>query len=77
LNASLGSSALKASLRTAAADIRRFCESQKPVEWTRCGIAVGQIVRPLGVGWLLRSGRTPSADPDAADDRDPRHLRNV
>jgi histidinol dehydrogenase len=53
---------LKASLRTAAANIRRFCEWQKPVEWmhTRKGIAVGQIVRPLdSVGCYVPGGRYP------------------
>ncbi len=53
---------LKASLRTAAANIRRFCEYQKPVEWTRKrdGIIVGQIVRPLdSVGCYVPSGRYP------------------
>jgi len=54
--------ALKVSLRTAAANIRRFCEWQKPVEWmrTRKGITVGQIVRPLGsVGCYVPGGRYP------------------
>jgi histidinol dehydrogenase len=53
---------LKASLRTAAANIRRFCECQKPVEWTRTrrGIAIGQIVRPLdSVGCYVPGGRHP------------------
>jgi len=53
---------LKASMRTAAANIRRFCEWQKPVEWvrTRKGIAVGQIVRPLdSVGCYVPGGRYP------------------
>ncbi|MGA8488983.1 MAG: histidinol dehydrogenase [Terriglobales bacterium] len=53
---------LKASLRTAAANIRRFCESQKPVEWTRTrkGITVGQIARPLdSVGCYIPGGRYP------------------
>ena len=53
---------LKASLRTAAANIRRFCEWQKPVEWTRTrkGVAVGQIVRPLdSVGCYIPGGRYP------------------
>ncbi len=54
--------ALKVSLRTAAANIRRFCEWQKPVEWTRTrkGITVGQIVRPLdSVGCYVPGGRYP------------------
>jgi histidinol dehydrogenase len=53
---------LKASLRTAAANIRRFCEWQKPMEWTRTrnGITVGQIVRPLdSVGCYVPGGRYP------------------
>src|SRR5437763_247181 len=37
------------SLRQAAANIRRFCEWQKPKTWmrTRAGISLGQLVRPL------------------------------
>jgi histidinol dehydrogenase len=53
---------LKSSLRTAAANIRRFCEWQKPVEWTRTrkGITVGQIARPLdSVGCYVPGGRYP------------------
>lgn len=53
---------LKRSLRAAAANIRRFCEWQKPVEWTRNrrGISVGQIVRPLNsVGCYVPGGRHP------------------
>jgi histidinol dehydrogenase len=53
---------LKASLRSAAANIRRFCEWQKPVEWTRTrkGVTVGQIVRPLdSVGCYVPGGRYP------------------
>jgi histidinol dehydrogenase len=53
---------LKASLRAAAANIRRFCKWQKPVEWmrTRKGITVGQIVRPLdSVGCYVPGGRYP------------------
>jgi histidinol dehydrogenase len=53
---------LKASLHTAAANIRRFCERQKPAEWTRTrqGITVGQIVRPLdSVGCYIPGGRYP------------------
>jgi histidinol dehydrogenase len=53
---------LKASLRTAAANVRGFCEWQKPVEWTRTrkGITVGQIVRPLdSVGCYVPGGRYP------------------
>ncbi len=53
---------LKRSLRVAAANIRRFCEMQKPVEWmrTRRGITVGQLVRPLNsVGCYVPGGRYP------------------
>jgi histidinol dehydrogenase len=53
---------LKASLRRAAANLHRFCEWQKPVEWTRTrkGITVGQIVRPLdSVGCYVPGGRYP------------------
>src|ERR1039458_6109107 len=53
---------LKRSLRAAAANIRRFCEMQKPVEWTRTrqGISVGQLVRPLNsVGCYVPGGRYP------------------
>jgi histidinol dehydrogenase len=53
---------LRASLRAAAANIRRFCEWQKPVQWTRThkGIDVGQIVRPLdAVGCYVPGGRYP------------------
>jgi histidinol dehydrogenase len=53
---------LKASLRTAAANLRRFCRWQKPAEWTRTrnGITVGQIARPLSsVGCYVPGGRYP------------------
>jgi histidinol dehydrogenase len=53
---------LKASLRAAAANIRRFCEGQKPAEWTcnRNGITIGQLVRPLdSVGCYVPGGRYP------------------
>jgi histidinol dehydrogenase len=53
---------LKASIRTAAANIRRFCKWQRPAEWTRTrnGITVGQIVRPLdSVGCYVPGGRYP------------------
>jgi histidinol dehydrogenase len=52
----------RSSLRNAAANIRRFCEWQKPVEWmrTRQGISVGQVVRPLdSVGCYVPGGRYP------------------
>ena len=53
---------LKASLRSAAANIRRFCEWQKPSDWTRThkGLTVGQILRPLdSVGCYVPGGRYP------------------
>src|SRR6266536_5036651 len=53
---------LKGALRTAAANIRRFCEGQKPRAWmrTRSGITVGQLVRPLdSVGCYVPGGRYP------------------
>ncbi len=53
---------LRSSLRAAAANIRQFCEWQKPVEWTRTrkGISVGQLVRPLeSVGCYVPGGRYP------------------
>ena len=53
---------LRASLRQAAANIRRFCERQKPREWRRNGngISSGQIVRPLeSVGCYVPGGRHP------------------
>ena len=56
------STELRSSLRAAAANIRRFCEWQKPAEWmrTRQGISVGQIVRPLdSVGCYVPGGRYP------------------
>ena len=49
-------------MHTAAANIRRFCEWQKPAEWmrTRNGLTVGQIVRPLdSVGCYVPGGRYP------------------
>ena len=52
----------RSSLRSAAANIRRFCEWQKPVEWmrTRQGLSVGQLVRPLdSVGCYVPGGRYP------------------
>jgi histidinol dehydrogenase len=53
---------LKRSLRTAAGNIRRFCEMQKPAEWTRKskGVSLGQLVRPLSsVGCYVPGGRHP------------------
>ena len=53
---------LKSALRAAAANIRCFCEMQKPVAWTRTrnGISAGQLVRPLNsVGCYVPGGRYP------------------
>jgi histidinol dehydrogenase len=53
---------LKSALKQAAANIRQFCEWQKPKEWrrTRAGISVGQLVRPLeSVGCYVPGGRYP------------------
>jgi len=53
---------LQKSLRQAAQNIRRFCESQKPRDWgrTRGGITLGQMVRPLeSVGCYVPGGRYP------------------
>ena len=53
---------LRKSLRTAAQNIRRFCQWQKPRNWTRTrrGISLGQLVRPLeSVGCYVPGGRHP------------------
>jgi histidinol dehydrogenase len=53
---------LQTALRTAAKNIRQFCEWQKPNEWTRSrnGISLGQLVRPLdSVGCYVPGGRFP------------------
>src|SRR6185437_271034 len=53
----------KKALKSAAANIRRYCEWQKPHEWrhtTLDGILVGQIVRPLqSAGCYVPGGRYP------------------
>jgi histidinol dehydrogenase len=50
-------------LELATKNIRKFCEWQKPKEWSRSlqpGVRVGQIVRPLGrVGCYVPGGRYP------------------
>jgi histidinol dehydrogenase len=50
-------------LEQAAANIRRYCEWQKPQPWMReaqPGLRVGQLVRPLGaVGCYVPGGRYP------------------
>jgi histidinol dehydrogenase len=52
----------RSSLKLAAANIRRFCQLQKPKEWKKSfsGITVGQLVRPLdSVGCYIPGGRHP------------------
>ena len=55
--------AFRSALETAAANIRQFCQWQKPSEFLRTiqpGIKVGQIVRPLeAVGCYVPGGRYP------------------
>jgi histidinol dehydrogenase len=50
-------------LEAASANIRRYCQWQKPQEWrhsTQTGIQVGQMVRPLqSVGCYVPGGRYP------------------
>jgi len=53
---------LRTALETAAGNVRRFCEWQKPREWERVkrGRMVGQLVRPLSsVGCYVPGGRYP------------------
>jgi len=53
---------LRRALRIAEQNIRRFCEWQKPKEWTRSsnGISLGQLVRPLdSCGCYVPGGRFP------------------
>jgi histidinol dehydrogenase len=54
---------LQSAIRQAAANIRRYCEWQKPQEWQReiqPGVCVGQLVRPLeSVGCYVPGGRYP------------------
>jgi histidinol dehydrogenase len=53
---------LKRALQAAAANIRHFCDMQKPKEWTRTrkGISLGQLVRPVGsAGCYVPGGRYP------------------
>lgn len=53
---------LRGALRQAAANIRRFCQWQKPVAWMRKrkGISLGQLVRPLdSAGCYVPGGRYP------------------
>ncbi len=58
----MSSPQLRKALRIAAANIRRFCERQRPKEWTRNGngISAGQVVRPLeSVGCYVPGGSHP------------------
>jgi histidinol dehydrogenase len=53
---------LRSSLECAAANIRQFCDWQKPDCWTRTqdGISLGQILKPLqSVGCYVPGGRYP------------------
>jgi histidinol dehydrogenase len=54
---------LRDALKRAADSIRRFCEWQKPAEWTeeqQPGVRVGQLLRPLeSVGCYVPGGRYP------------------
>jgi histidinol dehydrogenase len=53
---------LRASLSQAAANIRQFCEWQKPRPWTqtRSGVSLGQLIRPIAsVGCYVPGGRYP------------------
>jgi histidinol dehydrogenase len=53
---------LRTALKQAAGNIRRFCQWQRPREWSRVqdGILLGQVVRPLGsVGCYVPGGRHP------------------
>ena len=53
----------KQALKTAAANIRQYCEWQKPQPWRNAvspGIQVGQVVRPLqSAGCYVPGGRYP------------------
>jgi histidinol dehydrogenase len=54
---------LQEAIRQAAANIRRYCEWQRPQEWQHeihPGVCVGQLVRPLeSVGCYVPGGRYP------------------
>ncbi len=53
---------LRAALRQAAGNIRRFCRWQRPREWSQRahGISLGQVLRPLeSVGCYVPGGRHP------------------
>jgi len=57
------SKGFREALQTAADNIRRYCERQKPQEWrvsTQPGIQVGQLIRPLqSAGCYVPGGRYP------------------
>jgi histidinol dehydrogenase len=57
------SSELRDAIQQASANIRRYCEWQKPQEWRhdiQPGVCVGQFVRPLeSVGCYVPGGRYP------------------
>jgi histidinol dehydrogenase len=57
------SAELQDAITQAAANIRRYCEWQKPQEWRReihPGVRVGQLIRPLeSVGCYVPGGRYP------------------
>lgn len=56
------SAELKVSLKTAAKNIRAYCDAQKPTEWrrNRNGVTIGQIIRPLdSAGCYVPGGRYP------------------
>ena len=64
---------LQDAITQAADNIRRYCEWQKPEEWRReiqPGVCVGQLVRPSGIGRVLRSRRPLSVAFHFADDGD-------
>jgi histidinol dehydrogenase len=54
---------LQDAINQAAANIRRYCNWQKPAEWRReihPGVCVGQLIRPLeSVGCYVPGGRYP------------------
>jgi histidinol dehydrogenase len=57
------SSQLQDAIRQSAANIRRYCEWQKPEQWSReihPGVSVGQLIRPLeSIGCYVPGGRYP------------------
>jgi histidinol dehydrogenase len=58
----MSSHEFRRSLQTAAHNIRRFCEWQRPRDWNRSsgGLSSGQVVRPLeSVGCYVPGGRHP------------------